>query len=360
MKKMIIAIAASLALGTLLGWGLGSGRGHATEEHAEHPGEEQEEGAKGAESHAGGHDGEGAEEAEHGDHGGHAKESGEDGHEGESGVEPGDIADSMLIQVGIALDTAREGIIAEVIPLPGSVGYDPSRSSKVAARFAGLLRTLKVRVGDRVSQGDLLATVESDATLEPYEVRAARGGMVIHLDASIGQAVVAGQVLAEVVDLDVVVLDLKAGARDLSRIRVGQEVAVRVEGAEKGDTEIRSKVHAILPGMDPATQTRRVRLMVANPRRQFSEGQFVEGFVEVKKVSVKVLVPRASVQSSKGRDVVYVREGGQFEERVVVLGRKDARFVEVVTGLRAGETIASQGSFLVKADLGKSEAEHEH
>lgn len=353
MKKLIIAIVASLALGTLLGWSLGSGGGQAEPEHAEHAGEGEH--GKDEEAH-------GADEAEeeHGEHEGHAEESGESGHEDESGMEPGTIADSMLSEVGIVLDSARSGSIAEVLRLPGSVGYDPSRSSKVAARFSGLLRSWKVRVGDKVSQGDLLATVESDATLEPYEVRAARGGTVVHVDASIGQAVVAGQILAEVVDLGAVVLDLKAGARDLPRIRVGQDVTARVEGVEGGDTETRSKVVAILPGMDPATQTRKVRLMVANPRRLFAEGQFVEGFVEVKQIPVKVLAPRASVQSSKGRDVVYVREGERFKERVVVLGRKDARHVEVVSGLKAGETVAARGSFVVKADLGKSEAEHAH
>lgn len=361
MKKMIIAIVASLALGTLLGWSLGSGRGHEETEHAEHAGEEEhaEHAGKHAdhgegevrhdEAHSDEHAEEGqAEEAGHDDHG---------GHEGEGRVEPGTIEDSMLSVAGIVLDTARAGILAEVLPLPGSVRYDPSRSSKVSARFAGVLRTWKVRPGDRVSQGELLATIESDATLEPYEVRAVRGGTVVHMDASVGQALAAGQVLAEVVDLGAVVLDLKAGARDLPRIRIGQGVTARVEGVER---EARSKVAAILPGTDGATQTRTVRLVLANPRRDFSEGQFAQGIVEVGRIPAKVLVPRAGVQSSRGRDVVYVREGNRFEERVVVLGRKDARLVEVVSGLEAGETVAARGSFVVKADLGKSEAEHVH
>lgn len=359
MKKLIIAIVASLALGTLLGWSLGSARGHhesehaGEAEHAEHAGE-QDEHAKGEDPHAGEHGDEHAEDA------GQAEESGHEGHdehEGEAGSEPGTIEDSMLSIAGIVLDTARAGILSEALPLPGSVRYDPSRSSKVSARFAGVLRTWKVRAGDKVSQGDLLATVESDATLEPYEVRAARGGTVVHVDASVGQAVAAGQILAEVVDLGAVVLDLKAGARDLPRIRVGQGVTVRVEGVQ---AEARSKVAAILPGMDPATQTRSVRLVLANPRRDFAEGQFAQGIVEVGRIPAKVLVSRAGVQSSKGRDVVYVREGSRFEERFVVLGRKDARLVEVVSGLEAGETVAAQGSFVVKADLGKSEAEHVH
>lgn len=71
-------------------------------------------------------------------------------------------------------------------------------------------------------------------------------------------------------------------------------------------------------------------------------------------------VPLASVQTSKGKTAVYVREGQRFEERVVATGRKDGERIEVLSGLKRGEQVASQGSFVVKADLGKSEAEHAH
>lgn len=368
MKKMIIAIVASLALGTILGWTLGSGRDHAPEErveqagekeHAEHEGEE-EHGDHGEAEAGHGHGDEHAKESDHGDHDRHSVGSGHgdhEDHEGEAGAEPGVIPDSMLAVAGIALDTARAGILAEVVSLPGSVRHDPSRSSKVSARFPGVLRTWNVRVGQNVSTGELLATVESDATLEPYEVRSAKGGTVVHVDAAVGQSVAAGEVLAEVVDLGGVVVDLKAGARDLPRLRAGQSATIRMEGAQG---VVASKIAAILPGMDPATQTRSVRLVVPNPRRTFAEGQFVQGLVEVGRIPAKVLVPRVGVQSSKGRDVVYVREGGRFEERVVVLGRKDPNLVEVVSGLKSGEIVAVRGSFVVKADLGKTEAEHVH
>lgn len=356
MRKTIIAIVASLALGAILGWSFGSARGHAEVGYAEHADEPKAHGESEAE-HAGEHGDEHAGDAEDAAHEESAEEAGHDGHEEASGIEPGTIEDSMLAVAGIVLDTARPGILAEILPLPGSVRHDPSRSSRVSARFAGVLRTWKAHAGDRVAQGDLLALVESDATLEPYEVRAAKAGTVVHVDASVGQSVDAGQILAEVVDLGAVVVDLKVGSRDLPRIRAGQSVTAHFEGVE---APAKGKIAAILPGMDPATQTRTLRIVVPNPRREFAEGQFVRGVVEVGRIPAEVLVPRASVQSSKGRDVLYVREGKRFEERSVVLGRKDARLVEVVSGLHAGDVVAAKGSFVVKADLGKSEAEHVH
>jgi cobalt-zinc-cadmium efflux system membrane fusion protein len=58
--------------------------------------------------------------------------------------------------------------------------------------------------------------------------------------------------------------------------------------------------------------------------------------------------------------VIFVKEDHGFEARPVQLGKSDGDHVEVLSGLKAGEEYVSQGSFIVKADMGKSAAEHEH
>ena len=73
-----------------------------------------------------------------------------------------------------------------------------------------------------------------------------------------------------------------------------------------------------------------------------------------------VLVPRAAVQEIGGESVVFVRTPEGFEKREVVLGRGDQDGVEVVFGLDPGERYAAANTFVLKAELGKSEAEHSH
>ena len=73
-----------------------------------------------------------------------------------------------------------------------------------------------------------------------------------------------------------------------------------------------------------------------------------------------VLVPRAAVQEIGGESVVFVRTPDGFAKREVVLGRGDREGVEVVFGLDEGERYAAANTFVLKAELGKSEAEHAH
>jgi cobalt-zinc-cadmium efflux system membrane fusion protein len=61
-----------------------------------------------------------------------------------------------------------------------------------------------------------------------------------------------------------------------------------------------------------------------------------------------------------GKKVVFVSEGGGFRARPVTTGREDSISAEVLSGLEFGETIATSNTFTLKAELGKSEAEHEH
>ena len=72
----------------------------------------------------------------------------------------------------------------------------------------------------------------------------------------------------------------------------------------------------------------------------------------------EVVVPKAALQTIKGERVVFVRNDHGFEARKVTIGREDDRTVEIVSGLSEGETIAVSNTFVLKAELGKAEAEH--
>ena len=80
----------------------------------------------------------------------------------------------------------------------------------------------------------------------------------------------------------------------------------------------------------------------------------------VAETGVGVAVPRAALQTIGGENIVFVRTADGFEKREIVLGKGDSTSVEAVFGLDAGEEIAVSNSFVLKAELGKSEAEHVH
>ena len=82
--------------------------------------------------------------------------------------------------------------------------------------------------------------------------------------------------------------------------------------------------------------------------------------VVLEEVTVPVAVKREGLQKFRDWDVVFIRVGDLFEARPLELGRKDGEWVEVLSGLRPGENYASANSFILKADIGKAGASHDH
>ena len=76
-------------------------------------------------------------------------------------------------------------------------------------------------------------------------------------------------------------------------------------------------------------------------------------------VSAAIVVPEEAVQSLNGRDMVFVRTPKGFKATPVTTGQRSAGRIEIVSGLGAGQTIATKNAFLLKAELGKGAGEEE-
>ena len=72
------------------------------------------------------------------------------------------------------------------------------------------------------------------------------------------------------------------------------------------------------------------------------------------------MVPVSALQRFRDWDVVFIREGDVYEARPIELGRRDGQHVEVQAGLRVGDQVVVEQSYLVKADIEKSGASHDH
>src|SRR5262245_50123377 len=86
---------------------------------------------------------------------------------------------AVLERFGVTLATSGPGIVDPGLELPGEIRPDATRTAHVAARFAGVARSVRARVGEAVRQGDVLAVIESQ-TLAPYELRAPFDGVIIN------------------------------------------------------------------------------------------------------------------------------------------------------------------------------------
>jgi cobalt-zinc-cadmium efflux system membrane fusion protein len=245
--------------------------------------------------------------------------------------------------------------VAETLRLYGRIVPDAERLRQVRARFPGPVRQVQVRVGERVRAGQVLATVESNESLQVYPVTAPIAGTVITRNVNAGEAA-ADQPLFAILDDARVWAELSVYPGDRGRLAVGQPV--RVRGAD-GRVEADARIVHIAP-FGNAAQAVTVRAVLENAAGLWTPGQFVDAEVTLSRSDAALVVPAAAVQRLGGNDVVFVTDGERFQAVAVELGRRDGQQVEVLSGLAAGARLVVRNSWLVKADIGKSGAAHEH
>ncbi len=178
-------------------------------------------------------------------------------------------------------------------------------------------------------------------------------GTVIERTITLGQAIERATDAFKIADLSHLWVNLDLYEKDLSRVRVGQEVEVRAD-AFPGEI-FRGRVAYVVPVIDEATRTAKVRLEFENRQGQLSLGQLVTARIvgDGHRGTPEVLaVPRDAVERVEGRPVVFVADGGGvFRQRAVELGGSGGDLVEIRAGLAAGEVVAADGAFLLKSEL---------
>ena len=289
---------------------------------------------------------------------GHGAEKEDDGHGHGAELPEGvvELGEAKVKAAGIALGKAGASTLREELQLNGVVQANQEAVVQVTPRFPGVVRTLSKRLGDQVKKGELLAVVESNQSLTTYELKAPMAGVITERQASLGEYVSEQKPAFVITDLSTLWVDFSVYRRDLAKVAVGETVRI---DPEDGAEPIEAKISYLSPIGAADTQSAVARAVIPNDGR-FRPGLFATGAVATAEQSVALAVSIDAVQSLEGRDVVFVREGDRFAARDVTLGRRDGRSVEIVTGLKGGEAYASRNSFVVKAELAKGSASHEH
>lgn len=281
-------------------------------------------------------------------------EEGRDGHT--ETAESTTIASDIAQRHGIVAAPAAGGSIRDEHEVQGLLTTVEGRHARVVARFPGPIVSMRVGVGDTVTKGQVLATIESNISLSNYAVTAPLAGTVLARTAGTGD--LAGEApLFEIADLSTLWVDLHLFGADAQHITPGLPIdVVRLSDGAVAPTTL----DRVLPGTATASQSTVARATVKNGDGRWRPGAAVRARVTVAETPVSLRVPLAAVQRADGRDVVYVREGERYEARAIALGARDGVNVEVTSGLQAGELVVVEQSYLVKADIEKSGAAHEH
>lgn len=280
---------------------------------------------------------------------------GHGGHDDHGGIVQ--LSDAKVAAAGIELVNAGPGTLRDTLSLNGILQTNQEALVQVTPRFPGVVRDVGKRVGDRVQKNELLARIESNQSLTTYELRSPIAGTIIERQVSLGEYVSEQKAAFTVADLSTVWVDFSIYRRDMNRVRLGDQVLV---DPGDGGPQVETKISYLSPVGSADTQSSLARAVVKNKDLRLRPGLFVTGRVVLSAKPVQVAIKVTALQTLENRSVVFVRDGEKFEARDVELGTRDPEWVEVLFGIGEGEVYAAKNSFVIKAELGKGSATHEH
>jgi len=332
--------------------------------------------------------------------------------------------DSSIKSSGLELLKVEPMTFENALELKGELKFPDNFESFITPKASGTLIKTYRTIGDKVSQGDLLATVQSqdlirlnaersialdnlqfsrkkmeqeralfqkrvspqidyinakreyddaqtranelNSLISSYggsgngtiEVRAAMSGTVLQVLAAVGSNVTPASPLFKIANTSQLLAVVNVPADKLNAINPNAKVTVKPQVQESTE-EALGKIKYISDVIDPKTRTAQVFIEIAN-QFKWRSGQLVTAQIFENQSTKAMVVREDALQNFRDWDVVFIRVGNDFEARPLELGDKYNGFVEVKSGLKAGQVYAAGNSYLLKAELGKSGATHDH
>lgn len=325
-----------------------------------------------------------------------------------------------LTAANIAVEPVGSGGIEAEILTAGTVVAPPNSEAVIVARASGNIARVNRQLGDTVRAGETLAQVDSleaaamaaernvanaradlarktlaretslfsqgitprqdmeaaQSALAVAQAEAQRASLVAtaaHVSAD-GKSVsvvspIAGRITAQSATLGAYVqpqtelfhvagrgtLQVEASlpAADVKRVAIGDKATIIAAGG----TPVAATVRSVTPTVSGSTRAATVVLTPVSSTRELITGEGVQARLHVKNGAPGMVVPEDAVQNVDGHDVLFVRTKDGFRVQPVLVGTRSRGVAQIVSGIRAGELVATRNAFLVKADMIKSAKE---
>ena len=198
---------------------------------------------------------------------------------------------------------------------------------------------------------------QNDPDLRLYQIRSPIDGTVLMRHITKGEFIENTTTIFQVADLRRVWVEIGIYPKDLYKVKEGQMVEVVVPVENKGS---QAKLIYISPIVADETITAKAVAELDNPQGIWRPGVFVKVNIATEKISLPLVIPKEAIQNIDGRDFAFVVTPDGFERRFIKIGQSDNENVEVFSGLNPGDQYVADKTFLLKAELGKTSAKHEH
>lgn len=260
-----------------------------------------------------------------------------------------------LQHMELQTEPAKIGDLGMTVKAAGRVSANLNKTAKVTSTFEGRLTQVKFDLNDRVNAGDVLALVESPELLgRQLEIKAPIDGVIIERHATTGELVDKARTIYTISDPTKlwVIADVKE--RDIAVVKPGQEANFTV--LTYPDEQFHGNVTLTANQVEAKTRTLEARIVTENADGRLKPGMFADVAITTTVLTNVLIIPDSALQTDGDQQVVFVSLGnGNFEKRIVKLGEEQQGNVQILAGLTAGEKVVTDGSFILKSEMLKSE-----
>jgi len=265
------------------------------------------------------------------------------------------LSKAALQHLTLATETVQEGKLGLNLRTIGRLGLNHNRSLRIASNFEGRLLSLNPDLNEHVQPGTLVATLECPDLLgKNLELRSSMEGIVLERLATVGEFVEKGRVIATIGDNSQLWLLAEINERDLSLVKPGQEAEFTVLAYP--ERRFRGRIAQLGNQVEHDSRTLEARIEVDNREGLLKAGMFADVAITTTVLDQVLTIPDKAMQSDGEYQVVFVALGAdRFEKRRVQPGVSHQERTQIISGLKAGEIVVSDGSFILKSELLKGQ-----
>jgi multidrug efflux pump subunit AcrA (membrane-fusion protein) len=265
------------------------------------------------------------------------------------------LAKANLELVTIKTEPALKGGLELTLKAAGRVSDNLNKTAKVASTLEGRLIKLNFDLNDHVKAGDVLGLVQTPELLgKPLELKAPIDGVITERKSTVGELVGKETEIYTISDPANLWVIAEIKERDIGAIEVGQDASFTVLAYP--DEAFHGKVVLLGNRVEADSRTMEVRIEVQNAGDRLKPGMFADVEIVTMIWQDTLLMPDTALQTEGDDQIVFVAlDDRHFEKRVVKTGMEQRGRVAVLEGVKQGEKVVTEGSFILKSEMLKGE-----
>jgi multidrug efflux pump subunit AcrA (membrane-fusion protein) len=260
-----------------------------------------------------------------------------------------------LKHVTLKTEPAALSSLGMTLKAAGRVSANLNKTAKVTSTFEGRLTKLNFDLNDHVKAGEVMALVESPELLgRQLEIKAPIDGVIIDRKATTGELVDRAKEIYTISDPTQLWAIAEVKERDIAAVKVGQDATFATLAYP--EEKFHGKVVLIGNQVEAGSRTLEVRITVDNADGRLKPGMFADVEIVTTILDNVLLIPDSALQTDGEEQMVFVAlDGNKFEKRTVKLGLEQTGRVQILSGVKVGENIVTDGSFILKSEMLKGQ-----